>query len=177
MGKTTDVLLPDIGDFESVEVIEILVSEGDEVSVEESLLTLESDKATMEIPSPHGGKVKQLKVKVGDRVSEGDVILTIEAVETESPAADESAAASAPAPAAEEVETVQAPAPTPNQEAVGDVATGRRPGDKEARIPPVPESPIISGDQKPHASPSVRRLARELGVDLSLVKGHGPKQR
>ncbi|MCG8010287.1 MAG: biotin/lipoyl-binding protein, partial [Candidatus Thiodiazotropha weberae] len=156
MGKTTDVLLPDIGDFESVEVIEILVSEGDEVSVEESLLTLESDKATMEIPSPHGGKVKQLKVKVGDRVSEGDVILTIEAGESEAAAEDAPATGSAPAPAAEEVETVQAPAPTPNEEAGGDAVTGRRPGDKEVRIPPVPESPIISGEQhKPHASPSV----------------------
>ncbi len=178
MGRMTEVLLPDIGDFESVEVIEILVSEGDEVSVEESLLTLESDKATMEIPSPHGGKVKQLKVNVGDRVSEGDVILTIEAGESESAVAQESAAGSAPAPAAEEVETVQAPAPTPNEEAGADTASARRPGDKEVRIPPVPESPMLSGEpRKPHASPSVRRFARELGVDLSLVKGHGPKQR
>jgi pyruvate dehydrogenase E2 component (dihydrolipoamide acetyltransferase) len=177
VGKTTDVLLPDIGDFESVEVIEVLVSEGDEVSVEESLLTLESDKATMEIPSPHAGKVKQLKVKVGDMVSEGDVILTIEAGDSESSASDESVAGSTPAPAAEELETVQAPVPTPNQETTSNEAVDRRPGDKEVRIPPVPESPILSGEHKPHASPSVRRLARELGVDLSLVKGHGPKQR
>ncbi|MEJ2621434.1 MAG: dihydrolipoyllysine-residue acetyltransferase [Candidatus Thiodiazotropha sp.] len=178
MGKTTDVLLPDIGDFESVEVIEVLVAEGDEVSVEESLLTLESDKATMEIPSPHAGTVKQLMVKVGDRVSEGNVILTIEAAESGSGVHDESDAGSTPAPAAEELETVQAPAPAPSQEATSREPANRRPGDKEARIPPVPESPVLSGEQhKPHASPSVRRLARELGVDLSLVKGHGPKHR
>jgi pyruvate dehydrogenase E2 component (dihydrolipoamide acetyltransferase) len=178
VGKTTDVLLPDIGDFESVEVIEILVSEGDEVSVEESLLTLESDKATMEIPSPHGGMVQQLKVKVGDRVSEGDLILTIEAGDSESAAQDESSSGSALAPAAEEIETVQAPAPSPNEVSASSEGADRRPGDKEVQIPPVPENPMISSERhKPHASPSVRRLARELGVDLSLVKGHGPKQR
>ncbi|MES9848291.1 MAG: biotin/lipoyl-containing protein, partial [Candidatus Thiodiazotropha sp.] len=81
MGNTTDVLIPDIGDFDSVEIIEILVSEGDRVTLEESLLTLESDKATMEIPSPHTGEVKRLLVKVGDRVKEGDRIVVLE-VET-----------------------------------------------------------------------------------------------
>ena len=176
MGKTTDVLLPDIGDFESVEVIEILVSEGDDVTVEESLLTLESDKATMEIPSPHTGVVKHLQVKVGDRVSEGDLILTIEMSEGDSAPAEEAAAG--PAPAAEELETVQAPAPSPTEEALQESGSGRRPGDKEAWVPPVPEGlSVTGGPAKPHASPSVRRLARELGVDLTLVKGKGPKQR
>ncbi|MES9940443.1 MAG: dihydrolipoyllysine-residue acetyltransferase [Candidatus Thiodiazotropha sp. 6PLUC2] len=176
MGKTTDVLLPDIGDFESVEVIEILVSEGDEVSVEESLLTLESDKATMEIPSPHGGKVKQLQVKVGDRISEGDVILTIESSDSDATVTDEVDAGSGPA--AEELETVQAPAPSPSDHGAETDMSNRRPGDKERLVPPVPEAMAISsGEGVPHASPSVRRLARELGVDLSLVKGKGPKQR
>jgi pyruvate dehydrogenase E2 component (dihydrolipoamide acetyltransferase) len=178
VGKTTDVLLPDIGDFESVEIIELLVSEGDEVSIDESLLTLESDKATMEIPSPRGGRVKQLRVKVGDRVSEGDVILTIETSGSE--AAETEKADAGPVPAAEELETVQAPAPSPspNNGRDDEVTANRLPGEKETRFPPVPESPVISGAAaKSHASPSVRRFARELGVDLSLVKGTGPKQR
>ncbi|MES9969754.1 MAG: dihydrolipoyllysine-residue acetyltransferase [Candidatus Thiodiazotropha sp.] len=177
MGKTTDVLIPDIGDFDSVEIIEVLVSEGDKVAVEASLLTLESDKATMEIPSPHSGEVKQLLVKVGDRVKEGDRILVIEAEEQQQTA--DSDKADAPAPAAEEVETVQAPAPASTKEpAPAAELPARLPGEKEARVPPVPAGFIESGAQAtPHASPSVRRFARELGIDLSLVKGSGPKQR
>jgi pyruvate dehydrogenase E2 component (dihydrolipoamide acetyltransferase) len=177
VGKTTDVLIPDIGDFDSVEIIEVLVSEGDQIAVDASLLTLESDKATMEIPSPHSGEVKQLLVKVGDRVKEGDKILVIEAEEAEQQL--ERDTTSTPAPAAEEIEAVQAPAPTPSREAVD--ATGqpaRLPGEKEVRVPPVPVGLIESGGEAtPHASPSVRRFARELGVDLSLVKGSGPKNR
>ncbi len=177
MGKTTDVLIPDIGDFESVEIIEILVSEGDRITVEESLLTLESDKATMEIPSPYAGLVKQLLVKVGDRVGEGDRILVLETVESEQ--TREGAKNRAPEPAAEEIETVQAPAPAPSEIPAPVSRQPRRlPGEKEARVPPVPEGLIeSSGPVVPHASPSVRRFARELGVDLSLVKGSGPKNR
>ncbi|MES9827022.1 MAG: dihydrolipoyllysine-residue acetyltransferase [Candidatus Thiodiazotropha sp.] len=175
MGNTTDVLVPDIGDFDSVEIIEILVSEGDRVTLEESLLTLESDKATMEIPSPQTGEVKRLLVKVGDRVREGDRILVIE-VET-SRQKGESEPVTTPAPAAEEVETVQAPAPAPNEASASELPQ-RLPGEKEARIPPVPAGFLESGGQgTPHASPSVRRFARELGVDLSLIKGSGPKER
>ncbi len=176
MGRTTEVLLPDIGDFESVEIIEILVSEGDEVAVEDSLLTLESDKATMEIPSPHAGKVKSLAVKVGDRVSEGAVILTIEL--SDDSAAEKPVQHEAPAPSAEEVESVQAPAPAATDSAgeSGEEAR-RRPGDKEISVPPVPTGETIAEGGTPHASPSVRRFARELGVDLQLVKGSAPKGR
>ncbi|MES9948052.1 MAG: dihydrolipoyllysine-residue acetyltransferase [Candidatus Thiodiazotropha sp.] len=175
MGNTTDVLIPDIGDFDSVEIIEILVSEGDRVTLEESLLTLESDKATMEIPSPHTGEVKRLLVKVGDRVKEGDRILVLE-VET-SRQKGEGEPVTTPAPAAEEVETVQAPAPAPNEASASEQPL-RLPGEKEARVPPVPAGFVESGGQgTPHASPSVRRFARELGVDLSLIKGSGPKDR
>ncbi|MES9821707.1 MAG: dihydrolipoyllysine-residue acetyltransferase [Candidatus Thiodiazotropha sp.] len=175
MGNTTDVLIPDIGDFDSVEIIEILVSEGDRVTLEESLLTLESDKARMEIPSPHTGEVKRLLVKVGDRVKEGDRILVLE-VET-SRQKGEGEPVTTPAPAAEEVETVQAPAPAPNEASVSEQSL-RLPGEKEARVPPVPAGFVESGGQgTPHASPSVRRFARELGVDLSLIKGSGPKDR
>ncbi|MES9993033.1 MAG: dihydrolipoyllysine-residue acetyltransferase [Candidatus Thiodiazotropha sp.] len=175
MGKTTDVVIPDIGDFESVEIIEILVSEGDQVAVEESLLTLESDKATMDIPSPYAGEVASLLVKVGDKVTEGDRILTIEAVASDE--GKESEKNSAPPPAAEELETVQAPAPAPSEPAAAVAEQPRLPGEKEARVPPVPEGFPGSSEAKPHASPSVRRFARELGVDLTLVKGSGPKNR
>jgi pyruvate dehydrogenase E2 component (dihydrolipoamide acetyltransferase) len=177
VGKITDVLLPDIGDFESVEVIEILVSEGDEVKVEESLLTLESDKATMEIPSPYSGIVKSLQVKVGGRISEGDVILSIEMSDHDTSEKIDSSAARAPA--AEELETVQAPAPSSIEEKMPDEkTTDRKPGDKEVQVPPVSDHLIEMNRQvTPHASPAVRRFARELGVDLSLVKGNGPKQR
>jgi pyruvate dehydrogenase E2 component (dihydrolipoamide acetyltransferase) len=177
VGKTTDVVIPDIGDFDTVEIIEILVSEGDRVTVEESLLTLESDKATMEIPSPYTGEVKRLLVKVGDRVKEGDKILVIEAEASEQK--EEREEESTPIPAAEEVEAVQAPVPSPNEEPVSaSEQPPRLPGEKETRVPPVPAGFVESGGQgTPHASPSVRRFARELGVDLSLIKGSGPKER
>ncbi len=172
MANTTDILLPDIGDFESVEIIEILVSEGDEVAVEDSLLTLESDKATMEIPSPEAGIVKSLAVKVGDRISEGDRILTLE---TQDRAGEQTTTPDkTPEPSSEEVESVQAPAPAATEVAM---EPQRRPGDKEPLIPPVPVGDTVSEGKTPHASPSVRRFARELGVDLNLVKGSGPKGR
>jgi pyruvate dehydrogenase E2 component (dihydrolipoamide acetyltransferase) len=172
VANTTDVLLPDIGEFESVEIIEILVSEGDQVAVEDSLLTLESDKATMEIPAPEAGIVKSLAVKVGDRISEGDRILTLE---TQGRAAEQTTTKhETPAPSSEEVESVQAPAPAANEAAM---EPQRRPGDKEPLIPPVPLGDTPSEGKTPHASPSVRRFARELGVDLNLVKGSGPKGR
>jgi pyruvate dehydrogenase E2 component (dihydrolipoamide acetyltransferase) len=172
VANTTDVLLPDIGDFDSVEIIEILVSEGDEIAVEDSLLTLESDKATMEIPSPLTGTVKSMAVKVGDRVSVGDKILTLE-LQGEV-AAEKTTDHEVPTPAAEEVESVQAPAPAATESTEEHV---RRPGDKEALIPPVPLGESLAEGKTPHASPSVRRFARELGVDLHLLKGSGPKGR
>jgi pyruvate dehydrogenase E2 component (dihydrolipoamide acetyltransferase) len=172
VAKTTDVLLPDIGNFESVEIIEILVSEGDEVAIEDSLLTLESDKATMEIPSPYAGVVTNLAVKVGDRISEGDRILSL--TSTQEPPTEQTGMS--PAPAAEEVESVQAPAPAATEVAVAS-KDERRPGDKAPLIPPVPVTEHENSGNTPHASPSVRRFARELGVDLMRVKGSGPKQR
>jgi len=171
VGKIIDVLLPDIGDFKAVEIIEILVSSGDEVAVEDSLLTLESDKATMEIPSPHAGTVKDLLVKVGDKISEGHKLLTLETSETtESKQASDSAS---PAPAAEEVETVQAPAP----EAQKPGQPSLRPGESEPRTPPLPLAEAGERHVTAHASPAVRRFARELGVDLNRVNGSGPKGR
>jgi pyruvate dehydrogenase E2 component (dihydrolipoamide acetyltransferase) len=150
---TEQVVVPDIGDFDDVPVIEVLVAVGDTVAAEDPLVTLESDKATMEVPSPVAGKVAELKVSVGDKVSEGSTLLTVE-VDGAGPAAkqDEPAAdAEAPAPPADPPPAEPSPAPT---------------------------SPQIAGEHPPlYASPSVRRLARELGIDLSQVKGSGRKGR
>jgi pyruvate dehydrogenase E2 component (dihydrolipoamide acetyltransferase) len=154
-GDSVAVPVPDIGDFKEVEVIEVLVKPGDMVAKEQSLITLESDKATMEIPAPAAGTVKELKVKVGDKVSKGATILLL--------ASQEGAPAAAPkaaeAPRAVKPAAAAAPAPAP---------AAARPVAREA-----PEE----GGAKPHASPSVRKFARELGVDLGLVKGSGPKGR
>jgi len=161
-----DVLVPDIGDFKDVEVIEILVKPGDTVAKEQSLVSLESDKATMEIPSPEAGVVKEMKVKVGDKVSRGSVLLALEpggaaaavaekAPETKQPAAKEAAAKES---TAKEPETKPAPS----------VVT---------RVEPVPPEPKDAVASLPHASPSIRKFARELGVDLALVQGSGPKGR
>ena len=149
--QSTTVPVPDIGDFKEVEVIEVLVKPGDTVAQEQSLVTLESDKATMEIPSPSAGVVKELKLKVGDKVSKGSPILVLAAsAAAGAPAPQRSGAPSAAAPA------VSAPAPAPR---------------------PVPREPQEETGTKPHASPSVRKFARELGVDLARVQGSGPKGR
>jgi len=165
------VTLPDIGDFRDVSVIEVLVSPGDRVEVDASLLTLESDKATMEIPSPHAGTVKEVQVKIGDQLSQGDPILAMQVDEV--PAVE---AAAKGHPSAEELEVSHAPAAAPHPQ-----ESDRRAGDKEPLQPPVMPRPAdmaaIAVGRKPHASPSVRRFARELGVDLTLVQGSGPKGR
>ena len=161
------ILVPDIGEFDGVEVIEILVSEGDNVDVEDSLVTLESDKASMEIPSPLAGVVAGIQVNVGDRVSEGDQLLYLKTPAEIQPGPDLPDAP--PAVAAEEVQAA------PAQDGANDGA--RRAGDKELRQPPVLTRPSDLAGRLPHASPSVRRFARELGADLAAIVGTGPKQR
>jgi pyruvate dehydrogenase E2 component (dihydrolipoamide acetyltransferase) len=154
-GGTHRVDVPDIGDFKSVDVIEILVKPGDTVALEQSLVTLESDKATMEVPSPAAGKVKEILLKVGDKVAQGSPILVLEAAGAAPARPATPAPAAAPAAAAPAAE---APAPS--------------------RPPPVVLEPAAEpSGAKPHASPSVRKFARELGVDLSRVTGSGPKNR
>jgi len=161
-GGTVDVEVPDIGDFADVGVIELLVKVGDTVTVEQSLITVESDKASMEIPSSHAGVVKALKVNVGDRVSKGSVVATIAATGGAAAPAPAAAAAS-PAPA-----TAAAPAPAP-------VAAPAEKAVPTAALPPhEPTQPPLN---LPHASPSIRRAARELGVPLEEVKGSGPHGR
>ncbi len=150
------VVVPDIGDFKDVAVIELMVKEGDTVGVDQSLITVESDKASMEIPSSHAGVVKALKVKVGDKINKGDLLAL---VLSSAPAAAASSAASAVAVSA-------APAPAMR-------AQGSAPSAAPAHQP----SDVTSLVKVPHASPSIRKFARELGVPLGEVKGTGFKGR
>src|SRR3954468_21005638 len=152
-----EVKVPDIGDFKNVEVIEVLVKPGDTVAKEQSLITLESDKATMEIPSPGAGVVKELKLKTGDKVSQGMPILVLEAGEQRAEARAEPK--SAPEPQKPQA-APRAAAPAP-----------------PSHPQPVPREPQDEAAAKPHASPSVRKFARELGVDLAQLQGSGPKGR
>ena len=176
--STIDVKVPDIGDFKDVPVIEVLVKAGDTVKPEDSLVTLESDKATMDVPSPAGGVVKDVRVKVGDKVSEGSVVLTLEA--EAAPAAATSAAASAPAPSSPPASPPQpapAPAPQPSPASGNGSAPSPQPSPaSEGGSAPSPQ-PDAAAFVAAHASPSVRAFARQLGVDLACVQGTGPKQR
>jgi pyruvate dehydrogenase E2 component (dihydrolipoamide acetyltransferase) len=157
-----DVLVPDIGDFKDVEVIEVLVKPGDTVAREQSLVSLESDKATMEIPSPEAGVVQSITVKVGDKVSEGSLILKLE------PGAAATAAAERPVEKAAERPAAARPEPPKASAPVAAVVT---------HVQPVPAEPREAVTSLPHASPSIRKFARELGVDLTRVQGSGPKGR
>ena len=170
-----EVKVPDIGDFKDIPVIEVLVKPGDSVKKDDSLLTLESDKATMEVPAPSSGTVKEIRVKVGDKVSEGTAILTLESAGGAPTAAapSQAAAASAPAPAAR---TSAPAAPTPAS-APATAAPTPAPAPAAAAPPPMFAAPAPTEGHPAHASPGVRRFARELGVDLAQVKGSGPKSR
>ena len=167
MSNLLEVKVPDIGDFKDIPIVEILVKPGDTVRAEDPLIALESDKATMEVPAPQAGTIKEIKVKVGDKVSQGTLVLMLEAGDaaaapapTKEPAAAAPAAAPAPAPAQPAPASAPAAAPSP------------------AASPTAALEPIDEAAAKlAHAGPSVRRFARELGVDLSKVTGSGPKNR
>ncbi len=167
-GAVREILLPDIGDFHDVEVIEVLVAPGDVVGAEQSLLTLESDKASMEIPSPFGGAVQAVLVAVGDRINRGDPIVTVATADAE--VADAAPSADTPTPSPAPTAATQPPAESL-------AATPRLPGEKEQLRRPVIARPSDAPPGKAHASPGVRRFARELGVDLYYVPGSGPKGR
>ena len=162
-GGTQDVKVPDIGDFKDVPVIEVFVKPGDSVKADDPLVTLESDKATMDVPSPSAGVVKDVKPKVGEKVSEGSVILVLE-THAQAGAAAPSAPQAAPSPPAKA--EAPTPQPPPQREA-------------PAAAPPPQPAPVadLQAFKAAHASPSVRVFARELGVDLAKVKGTGPKDR
>jgi len=168
MGAIKEVLVPDIGDFKDVPVIEVLVKVGDTVAPETSVVTLESDKATMEVPTPIAGVVREIKVKVGDKVSQGALVLTLEA---EGGATQPAAAAPAPAPVV--------PTPAPIMPAAAPVLAAAPSPAAAPPVPPVvPAGPVDEAAfARAHASPAVRRFARELGVDLGKVSATGPKGR
>ena len=151
-----EIEVPDIGDFKEVEVIEVMVAVGDTIKAEQSLITVESDKASMEIPASQGGVVKEVKVKVGDKVAKGSVVVVVEG-----------GAQAAAAPAAKAEAKAEA-----KPEAAASSAPASRPAPAAAL-----EDANLKPGQLPHASPSVRKFARELGVNLSKVKGTGPKER
>jgi len=169
MSQLIEIKVPDIGDYKDVPVIEVHIKPGDTIEKEQSLVTLESDKATMDVPSSHSGVVKEVKVKVGDSISEGSVVLLLEGSEAPiNTAANTPAPTQAPAP----VKT-QAPAPIPV--APTPIAA---PVPTQAPAPaPVSTSSAELGQSGSHASPSVRKFARELGVTIASVKGTGPKGR
>ena len=169
-----EVKVPDIGDFKDVPVIELLVKPGDIVKKDDSLVTLESDKATMEVPAPQAGTVKELRVKLGDKVSEGSAILTLDAAAgAAAPAANKQAPAPAKPPA-----SATAVAPATDKVARGQAPAGAQSTASAAAVAPAWAGAQSAGEgTPPHASPGVRRFARELGVDLTQVKGGGPKGR
>lgn len=166
-GGSVDITVPDIGDFSEVEVIELLVAPGDTVTEEQSLITVESDKASMEIPSSHGGQIEAVLVKVGDKVSKGSAIVKVKA----EAAASQPAAQNKPAEASAETQPDQTRA-----ESAGNAAPAAAPA--QPRVSPTAAfGSAVSSRSLPHASPSVRQFARELGVDLTQVTGTGQKQR
>ena len=180
MPNNEKILIPDIGDFENIDVVDVLVKVGDTVDIDASLIALESDKATMEIPSPVAGTITEITIKVGDKASQGTEIMHIEtgSKQAGSKQADSKQAepnnntADATTPQAEKetAELATKPATKPDTTA-----------DTEPSVPkpdqPTPAAPNNHPSKKTHASPTVRRFARELGVDLSLIQGSGPKNR
>lgn len=173
-GLAVQVLVPDIGGFKDVGVIDVLVKDGQQIEKETPLITLETEKATMDVPAPMAGRITQVKLKQGDKVSEGSLILLIEPAAGVEPAAAESAAAQA-VPAAQAAIGAAVPAPPPAQD---------RPAAARAAPPPTaPGAPRAGGPideaafSKAYASPSVRKFARELGADLGRIRGTGAKGR
>ncbi|MEI2679163.1 MAG: dihydrolipoyllysine-residue acetyltransferase [Burkholderiaceae bacterium] len=166
-----EVKVPDIGDFKTVDVIELLVKPGDIVKAEQSLITVESDKASMEIPSSHAGVVREMKVKLGDKVSEGSLVLLLEAADATSAGAEPRMASpdAAVAPAQPAIPAAAPPVVTAAPAAVPE------PVSSNASLPA--HEPTSPKGSLPHASPSIRKLARELGVPLAEVPGSGPKGR
>ncbi|MEE9446455.1 MAG: biotin/lipoyl-containing protein, partial [Arenicellales bacterium] len=173
MSNTVDIIVPDIGDFDSVPVIEVLVKVGDSVKAEDGLITLESDKATMDIPSPANGVIKSLSVNVGDDIAQGTVIGVMDiSAEDESDASPEAnkqqtnnESEKAPAP-------ITTPAPKNTEPALSSQNTPHQ------SLPPIMPAPAVSAGLAPaHASPSIRRFARELGADLQQIRGSGAKGR
>jgi len=173
MGETQKITIPDIGDFENVDVIEVLVAPGEIVQAEDPLITLESDKATMDLPSPASGRITQVLVAVGDQVSQGAVVVLLDPAEADTavakpPSEPHSTQAVATPTAVTAPESAASPAgpETATQSPLQSLAP-------PSTLPP----PLEGGNKLPHASPAVRRFARQLGVDLSQINGGGARGR
>lgn len=170
MADTLTINLPDVGDFDEIEIIEVLIVAGDEIKVEDSVIVLESDKSTMEIPSPYAGKVTAVLVNVGDRIAKGAEIARLEAS-----AAPETAESEKPAAAKEDDEGQAAASQTGSESAAP--AQQAEPARSQAVTPVHEPEGQLQGQNEAHATPSIRRYARELGVSLSQVIGSGSKGR
>ena len=187
MAELREVTIPDIGEIDDVDVVEVLVAAGDQIQPDDSLISLESDKATMDVPAPFGGTVREVKVKAGDKVREGSVILLIET--TSAGATAEGSESESTEPAADDTP----PAEPAEEPAEGQRSRATAPAAEAATSAPEPVAPVsgglpskptaalestVSGDfSRVYASPAVRRFARELGVDLTRVQGTGRKAR
>ncbi len=174
MAEIKQVIVPDIGDYKDVSIIDVMVKAGDKINAEDNLITLETDKAAMDVPSPYTGVVKELKVKVGDKVSQGSVILMLESSDSggvlqKNDQSSQPTPNKATAPAAKEVSEKAVEAKVPSQVARADAQPSTQ-----------GMAQLLNRDTssaKAHASPAIRRFARELGVDIVLVKGSGEKGR
>ena len=174
--KTIEVTVPDIGDATDVEIIEMLVAEGDTVAAEDGLITLETDKATMDVPAPEGGKIVSLSVKVGDKVSKGSLVLMLEVEGDEADSSEDETNSSTE----DSSDTAASKSDNSSSESSSKSSDTSSAPAQTQKAPPVPHHPSAGGKVstgKVHASPSVRRLAREFGVDLTQVEGSGRKNR
>lgn len=166
--STTEIRLPDVGGFKDVPVIEVFVKPGDTLAKEAPMITLESDKATMEVPAPQAGRVAAVRVKIGDTINEGDIILTLETADAAAPSPSGKKNEQSKEDAQPAVKTHNPPAPTQQ--------TAPMPLSAD-KAPPAAEPPAGGKTSVAHASPSIRKYARELGVDITRVSGSGPKGR
>jgi len=171
------ITLPDVGDFKDIEIIEVLIAVGDDIEAEQSIIILESDKATMEIPSPFAGKVESIAVKVGDKLNEGDQVATLSGAGASAGEAKGETQAKQAAPVASEPAPLAAPQSPPVEPAAAP-KSGAVPGKPLRPHPGASGGDVTGANSKMiHASPSIRRYARELGVNLDQVIGSGPKGR
>lgn len=176
MSEPLKITIPDIGDFDSVDVIEVLIVSGEPVQAEDPLITLESDKATMDVPSPAAGRITEVTVAVGDKVSQGSLVALLDPTEMDVadtttveviPQAQPTQTIATPA-----IETVPQPALSPGRPEIA-TQSPTQPMAPPGTLPP----PLEGGNKLPHASPAVRRFARELGADLSQINGTGARER
>ena len=177
MQTEQEICLPNIGDFDQVDVVEIHVSEGDTINTDDPILSLESEKATMDIPAPSAGTVKKLLINIGDKIAEGAPLLLLEvSEETDTETNSESVEQTTEKETTTDTSTESLVTKPEEEEHVASKVKESAPSQAEPSSPPAQIAPQTNDGNIPHASPSVRRFARELGVDLNLVTPSGPKK-